>query len=86
MKISKSEKVASRIIEGQAFVVTPANSTLHLFNEVGTRIWQLIEERKNIEEIIKTICAEYEVGRATAKKDIHEFLRTLEKKSILKVV
>lgn len=84
MKISKNEKIASRIIEGQAFVVTPIDSTLHLFNEVGTRIWQLIEEKKDIKEIIESICADYEVDHTTAEKDVLDFLHILEKKNILK--
>ncbi|HCJ66353.1 MAG TPA: hypothetical protein DHV62_03270, partial [Elusimicrobia bacterium] len=62
-RIFKNEKIASRIIERQAFIVTPLDSTLHLLNEVGTRIWQLIEEKKNIEKIIEHICAEYDMDR-----------------------
>lgn len=85
MEILKSKKIASRIIEEQAFIVTPLDSTLHLLNEVGTRIWQLIEEKKNIEEIVSQICEEYEIDRLTAEKDLLEFLQTLEKKNIIEI-
>ncbi len=86
MKISKNEKIAGRIIEGQAFVVTTKDSTLHLFNEVGTRIWQLLEEEKNFKKIVEQIYAEYDVDQLTAERDVCEFIRILEKKGILKIV
>lgn len=83
ISLTKSEKIASRIIEGQAFIVTPLNSTLHIINEVGTRIWQLIEEKKSVQGIIETICEEYEIDQATAKRDTLEFIDSMKKKNIL---
>jgi hypothetical protein len=84
-RIFKNEKIASRIIERQAFIVTPLDSTLHLLNEVGTRIWQLIEEKKNIEKIIEHICAEYDMDRLTIERDVREFIQILEKKGIVEI-
>ncbi len=84
--VLKNEKVASRIIEGQAFIVTPLNSTLHLLNETGTRIWELIEEKKNIETIIEYVCANYDIDRTAVEKDVGKFIEILGKKGIIKIV
>jgi len=83
--ITKNKKIASRIIEGKAFVVTPFDSTLHMFNPLATRIWQLLDKENRIEEIVKKICQEYEVDEKIARRDVNELINKLEKKKIVEV-
>lgn len=82
MKINKN--IGYRIIDGEMFIVTPFNKTLHNLNETGTFIFQQIEKKKSQDEIIDRICEEFEVEREIAKKDVEDFIEKLKKKQILK--
>lgn len=84
--IIKSKKIASRVIKGETFIVTPFDSTLHMLNPLGTKIWQLLDERNTIEEIVTKICEEYEVSKEEARKDIQEFVDELKKKKIIEKI
>ena len=43
----KTENLASRVIEGQAFIINTKTSMLHELDATGTFIWNLIEKKKN---------------------------------------
>lgn len=83
--LTRGSKTASRIVEGEAIIFTPEDSMIHSLNEVGTRIWELLEEEKTIEEIVKVICHEYEVEEKEAEKDILEFIKILQHKQIVEI-
>ncbi|HKK41262.1 MAG TPA: PqqD family protein [Bacteroidales bacterium] len=48
-------------------------------NETGAFIWELIDGKKNIGNIVKALTKEYETDEATAEKDILEFIGTMHK-------
>ncbi|MBU0567040.1 PqqD family peptide modification chaperone [bacterium] len=83
--LKRGEKTASRIVEGEAIIFTPEDSTIHSLNEVGTRIWELLEEERSIEDIVKTVCNEYEIEEKEAEQDIVEFIKELHGKKIVDV-
>ncbi len=83
--IKRGEKTASRVIEGEAIIFTPEDSMIHSLNEVGTRIWELLEEEKTIDEIVSVICEEFEVEKDKAEQDIDEFIELLSKKGITEI-
>ncbi|MDW7681197.1 MAG: PqqD family protein, partial [bacterium] len=56
----KSSDIASRILDGEAVVVLPMESTVYTFDPVGTRIWELITGNDKVSAIVKTIQNEYE--------------------------
>ncbi len=81
--VLRSENTASRIIEGQAVVMTLEDNTLHTFNEVGSRIWELCDGQKTLEEIIQVIYEEYSVVYEDLRADCELFVRELWAKGIL---
>ncbi|MBI5526428.1 MAG: PqqD family protein [Deltaproteobacteria bacterium] len=75
--------VAWRIVDGEAAVVTPADGTLHLLNEVGTAIWLLAEKPVSLSSVVDRITAEFEVKRTTAGADVAAFVEDLAAKQLL---
>lgn len=82
MKI-KAEAVLREIAGDYVLVPTGASVTEHngLFSvsEVGSRIWEILPECDNEEEIVSIILDEYDVDPETAKKDVADFLASLKK-------
>lgn len=46
-------------------------------NEVGTFIWQQINENSTMQSLLQDIINEFEVDSAVAEKDLRDFLETL---------
>lgn len=81
MKINKN--IAYRVIDGEVFIVTSFDKTLHNLNEMGTFIFQEIEKKKNLQEIIDKVCQEFKAEKEVVEKDIYNFIQELKEKQIL---
>ena len=51
--------------------------SIYTLNEVGARIWQLIDGQKSTAQIIDVIVDEFKVTYQAAEKDVGEFLSKL---------
>lgn len=71
--ISHADGAISREINGEVVLLTPENSTVHVLDEVGSRIWELCSGSASVDTIVDGIIAEYEVSRDTAEQDVIEF-------------
>lgn len=78
--------VVYQIVDGEAVVVLPQAGQIKVLNEVGTRIWSLLNGSLTIGEIAGRICLEYYVELTRVEMDILEFLTDLEHKEIIQVI
>jgi hypothetical protein len=81
--VRRNEKTASRVLAGEAIVLTPQNSKIHSFNETGSRIWELLAEEPTVAEIVAQIRGEFEVSEEQAQTDVIAFLEELAAKDIV---
>ncbi len=82
-KIKKQHDVAWRIIDGEAVIITPADSTMHTLNDVGTRIWELIGKASSLRQVAESLCSEFDVEKERAEKDTLWFAECLAKKGLV---
>jgi len=54
-------------------------------NEVGTRVWQLLQESGDFNLIFKTLLEEYEVEAEQLKSDLNKLISDMEKALIVTV-
>jgi hypothetical protein len=54
-------------------------------NEVGARIWELVQAPVQVSAICATVCLEYEVAREHCERDVLELLADLRAKGLLDV-
>lgn len=79
----QNQETASRDIGGEVFVAHPVTGELHGFNEIGARIWGLLDGTRTVAEIVSIIEAEYETSHSSAESDTIEFLAELEEKDLI---
>jgi hypothetical protein len=71
-------RVASRVIDGRALLLDPADDRIHVLNEVGTFIWNLVNERRHtVRDLTLAVISEFEIDEETANSDLREFLQGL---------
>lgn len=85
---SKDAKVVFRVIDDQAMVIRiddkpVGKDEVFVFNPTATRFWELLDGKKKVEEIIDTICAEFEVDHQKAEREISEFISDLSGKKLI---
>ena len=80
---TKDKDLVTRSIAGETLIV-PVRSGIsdldytYVLNEVGSRVWELLDQRRPVDKIVEAICAEYDVPRDQAALDIGELLGSLE--------
>jgi hypothetical protein len=85
--VVRSEKVASRLLDGEMMIMSASDSTLFNLNAVATLIWQAADGRTPLSEIVRgIICAEFDVGLDVAYRDAETFVKQLESHGILIVL
>jgi Coenzyme PQQ synthesis protein D (PqqD) len=75
----RNKEVVARQIEGE-LVIVPIRSgvgdlnSLYTLNQVGSVLWDFMNEGHTIEEMVSRICDEFEVTSSKAQSDIQNFL------------
>jgi hypothetical protein len=69
---------AFRRYEGQAVVVLPHGAEIKVLNPAGSLIFELLDGRHTVEDLVSAIRAEYEVDEGQARQDLTAFLDELE--------
>lgn len=63
------------VIGGEAAVITPSDSRLHVLNEVGTAIWSRCEgSGQSLDELTAWVVDEFDVDAETARSEVVLFL------------
>lgn len=70
-------QVAATVVDGQAVIVMADSGQVTVLNEVGTRVWQLSDGQRSVDEIVQAILSEYEVTQDAAWQDVETFLTRL---------
>ena len=73
----KSSHTASRLVDKEAVIIIPEDNRVKVLNEVGSRIWGLLDGRRNIRQIATVISDEFEVDYDKALEDVVEFIDEL---------
>ncbi len=74
---------AWRVYDGEAVIVSPADSTLHTLNEVGTVVWEAADGRTPLAAIVARVCAQYDVAAPEAERDVEAFVERLRDKGLI---
>lgn len=76
-------KVIGRIVNNEAVLVLPDIGKVKVLNEVGARIWSLVDGTLSLRQIAALICTEYQVSQAEAEADTQAFLDDLAGRGVV---
>ena len=81
-----SPATASRVFSGEAVVITPGDNAVRMFNFVGSRVWELMDGRRTLDEIFEALVDEYEVDMDVARESVGRFVEQLHEKRLIEFV
>ena len=79
---------SSRTIEGQAVIAISEMAQIHILNDVGTRVWNLIDGARTVSEITDLVRRQladegYEGISSEVAADIEQFFETMAAKGMV---
>ena len=77
--------VLSQEVSGETVLLDLNNENYFGLNEVGTRIWQLLQEQDNLEKIYEILLDEYEVDAKQLRKDFDDIINQLKDTGLVKI-
>jgi Coenzyme PQQ synthesis protein D (PqqD) len=81
--ITLSPDVISQEVSGETVLLDLNSENYFGLDEVGTRIWQLIESSGKLQDIYDTLLAEYEVEADQLLEDMEQLLGDIEKAGLV---
>lgn len=86
--LSHSPSVVTRKT-GNEYVLVPITNNIadmnsvYTLNETGAFIWEQINGKRSVEEIISALITEYDIDEKTASEDIFSFIENMSKYLII---
>jgi hypothetical protein len=86
--LSQSATVVTRKT-GNEYVLVPITNNIadmnsvYTLNETGAFIWEHIDGKRNVEEIINSLIAEYDIDKQNARSDVFTFIENMSKYLII---
>ena len=77
------EHVVSRELEGEAVMLNLESGVYFGLDEVGTRIWTLIQEHGSLRKVFEVMQAEYDVVPGTLESDLIRLVEELRAKGLV---
>lgn len=70
-------------MDGETVMMSIQNGEYYGLDEVGSRIWQLLEKPESAETLTEKLIEDYEVTRENCLSDVMEFLNILAEKHLI---
>ncbi len=78
-----SPDVVFRDLDGEAVILDLVSGTYFGLNEVGTRVWRLVDEGRDPSQIIDVVAAEYDADRDTIARDVARLIDDLKARRLI---
>ena len=82
--VTVSDQISSDL-GGEVVILNMKTGIYHGLNEVGAKIWDLIEQPKTVKEIHNLLVEEYEVEPEVCKNDLLSLLKSLQAVGLIEV-
>ena len=86
--VSQSPSIVTRKTGNEYVLVPIANNiadmnSVYTLNETGAFLWEQIDGKKSVKDLIEAVVAEYEVDKKTATEDVLSFIEEMSKYLII---
>ena len=76
-KITISKEALSQEVNGETVILDLQSESYFGLDEVGTRIWQLLQEEKDLQKVFDALLQEYDVEAEQLEQDLIELVDKL---------
>lgn len=84
-RVTVPESVLFRDLDGEAVLLETGSGRYYGLDEVGTRMWNLLQLHGETAAVCRTLLAEYDVPEDRLREDLGRFIETLAARGLLRV-
>jgi hypothetical protein len=81
--VMRHPRTASRVFNGEAVIISPAENVVRMLNPVGSRIWELCDGSHTLDQIATVLTQEFDVDEAHARQSVDVFVTELAAKDLV---
>ena len=81
----RDQEVAAKVIEGEAILINLANGVYYSMDKVGGLIWEMIEGRHTLGEMVEAVTGRYQVNRDQAEADVQRLAEELLQENLVAI-
>ena len=82
-RFARSEGVSWRVIEQEAVLINPEEAEVMRLNPVGTEIWQRLDGKRTVNELIEHLHQFFDVEKEQLQRDVLRFLTQLTRREMI---
>jgi len=84
-KVTFADTVFAQEVDGEMVLLDMNSENYFGLDEVGTAIWQAMQEKESLKEVFDVLLEQYEVEEDVLKNDLLTFVEKLEESGLVKV-
>ena len=82
-KITISEEALSQEVNGETVILDLKSESYFGLDEVGTRVWQLLQENGDVQKVFDAMLEEFDVDADTLASDMKNLIDDLIEKGLI---
>jgi hypothetical protein len=83
--VTRNDALMSAPIDREIVFLNQSTDSYVALDDIGRRIWDLLERPRRLEELVDLLAQEFEAPRETIRSDLVSFLEELEGEGIVSV-
>ena len=84
-KVTFAETVFAQEVDGEMVLLDMESENYFGLDEVGTAIWQAMQEKETLKEVLDLLLEQYEVKEEMLENDLSDFVGKLVESGLVKV-
>jgi hypothetical protein len=80
-----SPDVLTQEVSGEMILLDLSKEQYLGLNDVGTKVWQLLQEGKNLEMVFETLLEEYDIDAELLKSDLNQLISDMHEAEVVEV-
>ena len=84
-KVTFADTVFAQEVDGEMVLLDMESENYFGLDEVGTAIWQAMQEKETLKEVFEVLLEQYEVEADMLENDLSDFVKKLVESGLVKV-
>lgn len=83
-KLVRSSEPLTAVVDGETVMFSQDQGSYFGLDEIGTRVWQLLEEPRSIDDVCAALRDEFEVDAETCQRDVGALVEQLREAQLIR--
>ncbi len=85
-KLVRTEQAIGEVVDGELVLLNVETGVYFGLNRTGTKVWELLGERSDVDDVLSALERVYPVERATLRRDLDALIADLEKSGLVREI